>query len=184
MSSFLTPIEQPASLAMREIYARNEEKFGRIMTGVKVFIARMPIAFFDFYTTVSVLDRELELPVDIVLLLRQYVAQLNVCEFCIDTSRYAAILAAMDVAKFDDLADYGCSPLFTDREVAALDYASALTINKHVEQEVFDELARHFSEREICEIVHVVATEHLYNISNLGLNIHSDMFCQVPSVKK
>jgi hypothetical protein len=37
----------------------------------------------------------------------------------------------------------------------------------------------HYSEREICEIVWLVASEHLYNITNIGLNIHSDMLCDI-----
>jgi len=28
-----------------------------------------------------------------------------------------------------------------------------------------------------CTLVWLVATEHVYNITNLGLNIHSDMLC-------
>jgi len=40
-------------------------------------------------------------------------------------------------------------------------------------------LSRHYSARAICEIVWLVASEHLYNITNLGLNIHSDMLCDL-----
>ncbi|HVJ58901.1 MAG TPA: hypothetical protein VM574_13780 [Terrimicrobiaceae bacterium] len=40
-------------------------------------------------------------------------------------------------------------------------------------------MARHYSEREICEIVRLVAREHLYNMTNIGLNIHSDMLCDI-----
>jgi hypothetical protein len=39
----------------------------------------------------------------------------------------------------------------------------------------------HFSEREICDIVWLVASEHLYNKTNVGLNIGSDGFCEVPT---
>jgi hypothetical protein len=31
----------------------------------------------------------------------------------------------------------------------------------------------------ICEIVWLVASEHLYNMANIGLNIHSDMLCDI-----
>lgn len=31
----------------------------------------------------------------------------------------------------------------------------------------------------ICEIVWLIASEHFYNITNLGLNIHSDMLCDI-----
>jgi hypothetical protein len=35
--------------------------------------------------------------------------------------------------------------------------------------------------RAICEIVWLVASEHLYNMTNIGLNIHSDMLCDISS---
>jgi hypothetical protein len=34
-------------------------------------------------------------------------------------------------------------------------------------------------QREICEIGWVVASEHLYNLINIGLNIHSDLLCDI-----
>jgi alkylhydroperoxidase family enzyme len=89
----------------------------------------------------------------------------------------------MDQAKFDALEQYGTNSLFTDAERAALDYATQLTKEKKVDPEVFGRLSRYYSEREICEIVWLVASEHLYNMSNIGLNIHSDMLCDVTKRK-
>jgi len=54
-----------------------------------------------------------------------------------------------------------------------------LTRDKKVNPATFARLTRHYSEREICEIVWRVASEHLYNMTNIGLNIHSDGLCQV-----
>lgn len=31
----------------------------------------------------------------------------------------------------------------------------------------------------LCEIVWLVASEHLYNMTNIGLNIHSDLLCEI-----
>mgnify|MGYP003580615269 CR=1 FL=1 len=31
----------------------------------------------------------------------------------------------------------------------------------------------------ICEIAWLVSNEHLYNMTNIGLNIHSDMLCDI-----
>ena len=45
-------------------------------------------------------------------------------------------------------------------------------------------MAKHWSEREICEIVWLVASEHIYNMTNIGLNIHSDMLCDIRRKKK
>ncbi|MGA8741989.1 MAG: hypothetical protein WB561_12470 [Terracidiphilus sp.] len=41
------------------------------------------------------------------------------------------------------------------------------------------QLREHYSDRAICEIVWLVASEHFYNMTNLGLNIHSDMLCDI-----
>jgi hypothetical protein len=54
-----------------------------------------------------------------------------------------------------------------------------LTSNKEVKPDTFGRLARHYSQREICDIVWLVASEHLYNMSNIGLNIGSDGLCQL-----
>jgi hypothetical protein len=51
--------------------------------------------------------------------------------------------------------------------------------DKSVNPDTFARLSRRFSEREICEIVWLVASEHVYNMTNLGLNIHSDMLCKI-----
>lgn len=90
----------------------------------------------------------------------------------------------MNEAKFDALAEYRTNPLFSEAEHALLDYVTELTKNKKVEPETFARLARHYSERAICEIVWLVASEHFYNITNLGLNIHSDMLCDISRKKK
>jgi hypothetical protein len=44
--------------------------------------------------------------------------------------------------------------------------------------------SQRYSEREICEIVYLIASEHLYNITNIGLNIHSDMICDIAKKRK
>jgi alkylhydroperoxidase family enzyme len=113
------------------------------------------------------------------MLIRQQVARINICLFCIDASRFAAIQDSMNTAKFDALDSYATNPLFTDAERALLDYVTDLTKNKQVDAGTFSRMAKYYSERQICEIVYVIASEHLYNITNLGLNIHSDMLCDI-----
>jgi len=90
----------------------------------------------------------------------------------------------MNEAKFDALEQYHTSPLFTNADRAALDYVTELTKNKKVNSDTFDRLSRYYSQREICEIVWLVASEHIYNITNIGLNIHSDMLCDISRRKR
>ena len=179
METFLAPIEKPHGLMMKLAYYFSRRKFGKVLTPLKVHSARLPIAFGLFYSKVSDLDKKLVLPPETAMLIREHVARLNICQFCIDIGRSFTIKASMDQAKFDALEEYRTSPLFTARDRAALDYVTELTRDKKVNPETFQRMANCYSEREICEIVWLVASEHLYNITNIGLNIHSDMLCDI-----
>lgn len=179
MDTFLSPIEKPHGLMLKLAYYFTRRQFGKVLTPLKVHSARLPAAFGLFYTKVGRLDKKLTLPEELILLIREQVARLNICLFCMDIGRSFSIKASMNQAKFDALGQYRTSALFTEAERAALDYATELTKEKKVSPETFAQLAKHYSERQICEIVWLVASEHLYNITNLGLNIHSDMLCDI-----
>ncbi|HXE13558.1 MAG TPA: carboxymuconolactone decarboxylase family protein [Bryobacteraceae bacterium] len=181
--TFLPPIENPKGLMMKLVYAMTRRQFAKVLTPLKVFGARMPLAFGQFYGKVGKLDKKLLLPPETVMLIRERVARINVCLFCIDIGRMFAIKASMNEAKFDALEEYSTSALFSDRERAALDYTTELTRDKRVNPETFARMSKYYSEREICEIVWLVATEHLYNVSNIGMNIHSDMLCDISKKK-
>jgi len=182
--TFLPPIEKPQGLMMRLAYYFTRRQFGKVLTPLKVHSARLPIAFGQFYAKVATLDKKLLLPPETVLLIRERVARINVCLFCIDIGRWATIQASMNQAKFDALEHYRANPLFTEAERAALDYVTELTKEKEVNPNTFARLSRHYSERAICEIVWLVASEHLYNMTNIGLNIHSDMLCDIGRKKQ
>ena len=137
------------------------------------------------YGKVGQLDKKLRLPPRTAAIIRERVASINTCLFCMDASRWYALQASPDnAARFDALPSYRSSPLFSDAERAALDYATELTTTKEVEPDTFQRLARHYSEREICDIVWLVASEHLYNMSNIALNIGSDGMCEVPQASR
>jgi alkylhydroperoxidase family enzyme len=179
METFLPPIEKPSGFMMKLAFYFTKKQFGKVLMPLKVHSSRLPSAFGMFYGKVSQLDKKLSLSHETVLLLRQQVSRLNICLFCTDASRYAVIHASLSEKKFNALDQYKTSSLFNEKERAALDYVTELTQTKKVEPQTFKRLQAHFSEREICEIVWLVASEHLYNISNLGLNIHSDMLCDI-----
>ncbi|HEX4031615.1 MAG TPA: hypothetical protein VHX20_14700 [Terracidiphilus sp.] len=183
MDAFLSPVEKPHGLIKKLIYAVARRKFGKVPTPVKVVYARMPVAFGLFVSKIPRLDKKLELPPETQMLIRERVARLNVCLFCIDIGRFFAIQQKMNEAKFDAMDEYAASSLFSNAERAALDYVTELTRDRSVKPDTFARLARHYSERAICEIVWLVASEHMYNITNIGLNIHSDMLCDIAKRK-
>ena len=179
MGTFIPPIEQPRGFINRLVYSLSKKQFGKVPTPVKVVYARMPTAFGMFVGKISKLDKKLTLPLELQFLIREQVAHINVCEFCMDIGRYFVVKASMNEAKFDALPDYRTSPLFSEAERAALDYVTELTRSRSVAPDTFERLRVHYSDRAICEIVWLAASEHFYNITNLGLNIHSDMLCDI-----
>jgi alkylhydroperoxidase family enzyme len=183
-TTFLPPIEKPQGPIKKLAYHFTRRQFGKVPTPVKVHSARLPAAFGLFYAKISTLDKKLSLSREMVLLIREQIARLNVCLFCMDIGRSFAIKETMSEAKFDALDEYRTSPLFTDAERAALDYVTELTKEKKVNPNTFARMARYYSEREICELVWLVASEHFYNMTNIGLNIHSDMLCDISRKKK
>jgi alkylhydroperoxidase family enzyme len=177
---FLAPIERPPGLLLKIVFFFVRRQFGKVMTPLTVFAARMPAAFGSFYGKVGQLDKKLRLPTKTAVVIREQVASINMCLFCMDATRYFTMKEQLgDSARFDALGEYRTSPLFTEPERAALDYATELTRDKKVAPETFARLKRHYSEREICDIVWLVASEHIYNLTNVGLNIGSDGLCQL-----
>lgn len=183
VETFLPAIEHPRGLLMKLAYFFTRRQFGKVITPLKVHSVRLPVAFGFFYAKIGKLDKKLTLSPEFVLLIREQIARINVCEFCMDIARAFTIQASMNQAKFDALGDYRTSHLFSEAERAALNYVTELTKEKKADPETFQRMARHFSEREICEIVWLVATEHVYNMTNVGLNIHSDMLCDISRKK-
>ena len=86
-STFLPAIEKPQGLIRKLVYMLSKRQFGKVPTPVKVVYSRMPVGFGMFASKISQLDRKLELPVETAFLIREQVAHINVCLFCIDIGR-------------------------------------------------------------------------------------------------
>ncbi len=83
------------------------------------------------------------------MLIRESVARINVCLFCIDIARVFMVKSNLNEAKFDALNDYATSPLYSDAERALLDYVTELTRDENVNPSTFQQMARYYSE---CQI--------------------------------
>src|SRR5437868_15334728 len=112
MSTFLSSIEKPSGLMKKLAYYFTRRQFGKVLTPVKVHSARLPSAFGLFYAKIGKLDKKLLLAPEMAMLIREQVARINVCLFCMDIGRSFTIKASMNEAKFDALEQYSTSPLF------------------------------------------------------------------------
>jgi alkylhydroperoxidase family enzyme len=180
VDAYLPPIDKPRGLYLKLVYFFSRRQLGKVMMSIRVFAARMPTAFMSHYYKMTNLDKKLRLPSQTAVLIRDQVASINMCLFCMDASRwYVMTKEPGDLARLDALPDYQTSPLFGAAQRAALDYASELTRDKRVQPTTFARLTRYYNEREICEIVWLVASEHLNNVTNIGLGIGSDGLCEL-----
>lgn len=182
-SPYLASIRMPRRLMLKFAYGYTRRRFGQVPGPLSVFCPRMPAAFTRFYMKPGMLDRKLKLSAETAVLVRQLVASSNMCLFCMDANRWSAInRTRVDRTKLDALGEFRASALFSDRERVALAFAEELARDRLVKPETFSELAVHYSEREICEVVFLVSSEYLYNINNLGLNIGSAGMCETRRV--
>src|SRR5262249_9977664 len=74
-----------------------------------------------------------------------------------------ALGEGMSEAECEALKDWRASKAFDPRERALLAYADAMTQGPEVPDDVFAELRRHFSEREILELTVLIGTYIMHN---------------------
>jgi alkylhydroperoxidase family enzyme len=79
--------------------------------------------------------------------------------------------------KLEALNDYAESPLFTDAEKVALEYADAITDTRHdVEDELFARVQRHYDDDTIAELTMIIAWENESSRFNRAFRIPSQGF--------
>jgi alkylhydroperoxidase family enzyme len=170
----LTPIEKPPSLLGKLLDRVIRRSLGRSITPSQLIYNRVPAAW-RITLAFQLFERYgAKLPHELMLLVTTRVAMLNGCAFCQDIKRAVAIRSRLGTARFDALADWRASPLFSERERAALAYVEEATRTKVVSDATFAELTKHFDEREIAELTLANAIENFYNLLNLPLEVEAD----------
>ena len=73
------------------------------------------------------------------------------------------------------------SPLFTEPERVALEYAERMTITgQQVDDALFARLKQHYGEAQIVELTAAVALENFRSKFNPALGIEAQGFCMLP----
>lgn len=92
-------------------------------------------------------------------------SQINGCAFCLDMHAFDARKHGETEQRLYTLAGWRDAPFFTDRERAALALTEAITLVSatHVPDDVYNEAARHFSERELLQLIMLIVTINGWN---------------------
>ncbi|HEX4284240.1 MAG TPA: carboxymuconolactone decarboxylase family protein [Terracidiphilus sp.] len=100
------------------------------------------------------------------------ISQINGCSVCIDIGWRQLKMAGESDARLFTLAAWREAPYFTDAERAALALAEALTRVADrpdpVPDEIWNEAARHFSEKELAGLTLSIAVTNTFNRLNIA----------------
>lgn len=170
---------------VRLILAAQRRKYGRELESSRLW-ARMPRTFLMLTLLYRTLDRAGS-PVEPGLraLVQVRISRINGCGFCVDLNSAAALerdVAADKVAALDDFED---SPLYSEREKAALAFAGAATDPaRPVDEACFARLRRHFNETAVAELAALVAFQNMSSKFNAALAVPSQGFCALRGEKR
>jgi len=104
-------------------------------------------------------------------LIRLRASQINGCAYCIDMHWKDLRAAGESEQRLYGLDAWRESPYYTDRERAVLAWTESVThvADTHVPDETFENLRRHFSEKQIADLTLAVATINSWNRLNIAL---------------
>jgi AhpD family alkylhydroperoxidase len=97
--------------------------------------------------------------------------QINGCAYCIQMHTGDARARGETEERLYLLSAWEESPLYTERERAALAWTDAVTLvaQTHVPEDVFENLRKQFSDEEIAKLTLLVGTINLWNRMAIGL---------------
>lgn len=97
-------------------------------------------------------------------------SQINKCAHCLDMHTKDSIALGEDPRRLNVLAAWRDAPLYSDRERAALAWTEALTevAEKGAPDDVYAEVEKNFSQREITELTYAIIAINCWNRLNVG----------------
>jgi AhpD family alkylhydroperoxidase len=101
----------------------------------------------------------------LIHLMKMRASQINGCAYCIDMHSKDARAIGETEQRLYELDAWRETPFYNDRERAALSWTETLTLvsETHVPDAAYDEVRKHFSEKEIVDLTLVVMTINAWN---------------------
>ncbi len=112
---------------VRLFFWSQKRRYGSVLESARLW-ARTPKVFVALALLYGALDRRTS-PIEPLLrsLITVRVSQINGCHFCVDLNSFIVLRRGLDPDKLAALSEFETSPLFSEREKAALLYAEAVT---------------------------------------------------------
>jgi AhpD family alkylhydroperoxidase len=96
-------------------------------------------------------------------------SQLNGCAFCLDMHVKEAKVHGERELRLYHLPIWRESPLFSDKERAALEWTEALTkLSTHIPDGLYEQVRLHLSEKEMADLTFAIAIINVWNRLNIA----------------
>src|SRR5262245_10153272 len=150
----LEPIDRAPTLLGKFLSLVYRLGIGKTITPARVVYNRVPRMYNVSWALLNLDLRGFTLPHELLYLIHTRISTINGCQFCKDIVLASAVRAKFGKEKFAALAGDGwrTSPLFSDREKAAIRFCEEATVDKAVSDATFEEVRKHFNDREIAEL--------------------------------
>lgn len=181
MSYIETPPGHRFPWYVRLFLANQRRRYGRELEPARLW-GRSPKVFAALSLLYGALDRKSS-PIEPALrtLVTVRVSQINWCAFCVDINSSTALKRGLTEAHLEALPHFEDSPLFDDRNKAALAYAEAVTYsNRQVDPALMARLKGHFNDEAVIELTALIAFQNLSSKFNSALDVAAQGFCKLP----
>jgi len=182
MSYIDTPADYRYPWYLQLMFRRQRRRYGRELEPVRLW-ARMPGAFLAMSAMYRALDRKSS-PIEPALrsLVQVRISQINGCEFCVDLNSFLGLGRGNAEDKLHALLQFEDSPLFSEREKAALAYTEAATrSDRRVNPQHILRLRKHFDDQAIVELAALIAYQNMSSKFNAALGVPAHGFCALPA---
>lgn len=114
--------------------------------------------------------RQSGLEISLLELVRMRASQINGCAFCIDMHAKDARAAGETEQRLYELNAWRETPFYSERERAALAWTEAITLisHDHAPDAVYEEVRRHFTERETVDLTMAIIAINGWNRLAVG----------------
>ena len=108
-------------------------------------------------------------------------SQINWCAFCVDINAATGLKRGVSEEQFAALDQFESSPLFDERQKAALAYAEAMTrTDAGVDEPLMARVKKHFNDDAVIELTAIIAFQNMSSKFNAALDVAPQGFCRRP----
>ena len=165
---------------IRLFFWNQKRRYGKVLEPGMLW-ARSPKVFATLALFYGALDRK-KSPIEAPLrsLVTVLVSKINHCAFCVDINSATLLKRGVSPEMVLALDEWQDNPIFDQRQLAALDYADAITrTGREVSEQMIAGLKTHFDDDALVELTAVIAFQNLSSKFNSALDVPAQGFCSI-----